>query len=112
MSETWPPPADESTVWEEMRLRTSRHPPSFETVRVREVLLWGKPVKINRDDDVWCPNCQRFRPGEALAAPDNACPVGLPARRGPWVVSEEELLADTHRTAADDVVDWMRGRYR
>jgi hypothetical protein len=80
MTEQWPPPESPSTRWREFTPLGSREP-----VRARQVTLWGKSVFVAEIDGewrVWCPYCRKFKSTADLAAPDNGCPVGLPAVSG------------------------------
>jgi hypothetical protein len=74
-AQSWPPLPDASTVWEEMRVYTTY--PDSEVIRVRPVRLWGREVRINMADEVWCPNCRKFKDVAYLGGPYNSCPVGI-----------------------------------
>jgi hypothetical protein len=71
---SWPPPADEGTVWVERPLLTGR------TVRCREVMLWGRLVVISEGGLVHCPHCLELVDVAELGRIDNGHPVGLPYR--------------------------------
>jgi hypothetical protein len=89
----WPPPIDGSTVWSTVRPVRPRTNVCGEGVRVREVLLWGKPVLINDRDEVFCDWCHHaFRTADQLRSPNNRCPVGL--RRPPGVIYIPDASGD------------------
>lgn len=105
---SWPPPVDESTVWSTVRpMRPRTHVRGGE-VRVRRVQLWGKRVWINDRDEVFCDHCHLgFRTIAQLGAPDNGCPVGLPARPGPYPIRADVDDEPRYLPVAGRYVDLM-----
>lgn len=87
---SWPAPADESTVWESVW--TSDRGSRGIEVRVRWVMLWGKRVRVNADDLVYCHACRQFKTTVDLSQPFNGCPVGLPRREG--IVYGPDMMPD------------------
>lgn len=79
MNAEWPPPsapADELVeVIVNERDRGRR-------ITGRVVKLWGRPVVIDGDGNVYCDYCHRFIPVADLADPFNKHPVGLRAGAG------------------------------
>lgn len=64
---TWPPPADESTVWRRYRLSdvTGASPP------LRRVRLWGNVVEVDADGLIWCAGCEELLTPQQLQEPNN-----------------------------------------
>ncbi|CAN5388313.1 hypothetical protein BH10ACT8_BH10ACT8_11250 [soil metagenome] len=75
---TWPPPADESTVWQTVELISvdgaDRH------TKVRPVRLWGKTELVTADGLVYCPCCAELLTTREISRQDNPHKAGLPFR--------------------------------
>ncbi len=77
----WPPPVDTATEWDTVRISRG-YGLGVDEISVRWVRLWGQPVRINDDHEVWCHFCLTFKTTKDLSHPYNGCPVGLPFRGG------------------------------
>jgi hypothetical protein len=98
----WAPPANSSTRWQERRLITG------ETVRLREVPLWGRLVLIDADWLVFCPCCWSMRTTDELGHPDNHCPVGIIWTGGPLPFDVDKDHSPVQPMYGRRVVDLMR----
>lgn len=89
MTDQWPPPVTTATPWRTVPVRVPGQS-VLDRARVRPVRLWGQEVWIDDEQRVHCPHCLGLHTTDELARPDNAHPVGLPARIGGLLPTSSE----------------------